>query len=213
MRTFRSAGQDTIQSRVSAPSKRFATVSVIENGSRLPNTEAAVRLRQRFSSQRSNVGYSMSLAKNPSRLLSKASTEKRGPLCRDTTDASGPAASRFFCQNCSFHVSINTATQTRRMSTSPTFAPSHKFLGRVLQTRCCTVHGPPPNRTRKRGCGGTSRSKWSTKTQQQKANAHGYMDTWNRKLLTNTSSLDHVTSMFIRLAVNVNCDHSWYTSS
>ena len=34
-----------------------------------------------------------------------------------------------------------------------------------------------------------------------------------REIPTNTSSRDHVTSMFTRVAVNVNCDHSWSTSS
>ena len=62
---FRNAGRDVIQSRVSAPFKQFTTNSVNENGSRLPNTDAAVCLRQRFISWRSNVGYSTSLARCP----------------------------------------------------------------------------------------------------------------------------------------------------
>ena len=48
MMTFRNAGRDAIQSRVSVLFKRFITNSVIKNGSRLPNTDAAVRWRQRF---------------------------------------------------------------------------------------------------------------------------------------------------------------------
>ena len=55
MMAFRNAGRDGIQSQVSAPFKRFITNSVIENGSRLPNTDAAVRWRQRFSSRRQRL--------------------------------------------------------------------------------------------------------------------------------------------------------------
>ena len=35
----------------------------------------------------------------------------------------------------------------------------------------------------------------------------------NIKLLTSTSFRDHATSMFTRLAISVNCDHNWFTSS
>ena len=45
---FRKAGRDAIQFRVSAPLKQFITNSVIKNGSRLPNTDVAVRWGQRF---------------------------------------------------------------------------------------------------------------------------------------------------------------------
>ena len=40
---FRNTGRDAIQSRVSEPVKQFTTNSVPENGSNLPNTDAAVR--------------------------------------------------------------------------------------------------------------------------------------------------------------------------
>ena len=56
MMAFRNAGRDAIQSLISALLKWFTANSVIENGSRLPNTDAAVRWRQRFISGRSNVG-------------------------------------------------------------------------------------------------------------------------------------------------------------
>ena len=59
----RNAGRDAIQFLASAPFRQFTTNSVIENGSRLPNTDAAVRWRQRFNSRRSNVGYSTSSAR------------------------------------------------------------------------------------------------------------------------------------------------------
>ena len=93
MMALRSAGRDAIQSRVSAPFKRFFTNYVIENGSRLPNTDAAFRWI--FSSWRSNVGYSTSLARYPlPKSLAKTSARTCGPPCSDTTDVSGPAACR-----------------------------------------------------------------------------------------------------------------------
>ena len=58
MMALRKAGREAIQSRVSAPFRRFTINSVSENGSRLPKTHEAVRWRQRFISRRSNVGYS-----------------------------------------------------------------------------------------------------------------------------------------------------------
>ena len=39
------------------------------------------------------------------------------------------------------------------------------------------------------------------------------MATRSRKLSTSTSSRDHATSMFTRLAISVNCDHNWLTNS
>ena len=54
---FRNAGRDAIQSRVSEAFKRFITNSVIEIGSGLPNIDAAVRWRQRFSSKNQIRGY------------------------------------------------------------------------------------------------------------------------------------------------------------
>ena len=65
MIALRKAGQKAIQSRISAPFKRFTTNSVSDNGSRLPKTHEAVRWRQRFNSRRSNVGYSTSFAWYP----------------------------------------------------------------------------------------------------------------------------------------------------
>ena len=65
MMALRNAGRDTIQSLVSAPFRRFTTNSVMENVSRLPNTAAAVRWRQRFNTRRPNVGYSTSFAQYP----------------------------------------------------------------------------------------------------------------------------------------------------
>ena len=120
MMVFRKVGQDAIQSRVSGAFKRYTTNSVIENGFRLPNTDAAVDWRQRFISRRSNVGYSENLARYPlPKYSAKASAKTRGPACRDTTDAFGPAASRFFSRIVASKVvsvlnRLNTATQTRR---------------------------------------------------------------------------------------------------
>ena len=117
---LRNAGRDVIQSLVSAPFRRFTTNSVVENGSRLPNTDAAVRWMQRFYSRRPNVGYSTSLARYPlPRELAKASSSTCGPPCRDITDVSGQAASTIFAQHVAFWVvlalnRLNTATQTRR---------------------------------------------------------------------------------------------------
>ena len=56
MMALRNAGRDAIQSQVSAPFKRFITNSVTENGPKLPNTDAALRWRQRFSNRRSKSG-------------------------------------------------------------------------------------------------------------------------------------------------------------
>ena len=39
-----------------------------------------------------------------------------------------------------------------------------RSLSRAPRTPCCTVHAPSPNRTDQKGCGGTSRSKYSTET-------------------------------------------------
>ena len=57
MMAFRNAGRDAIQSLVSAALRQITAKSVMENGSRLSNTYAAVRWRQRFNSRESNVGY------------------------------------------------------------------------------------------------------------------------------------------------------------
>ena len=65
MMALQNAGRHAIQSRVSAPFRRFITNSVMENGSRLPNSDAAVRWRQRFNNLTSNVGYSTSFARYP----------------------------------------------------------------------------------------------------------------------------------------------------
>ena len=65
MMALRKAGREAIQSRVSAPFRRFTTNSVSENGSRLPKTNEAVRWRQRFNNRKSNMGYSMSFALYP----------------------------------------------------------------------------------------------------------------------------------------------------
>ena len=65
MMSLRKAGREAIQSRVSAPFRRFTINSVSENGSRLPKTEEAVRWRQRFNSRRSKVGYSISFVWYP----------------------------------------------------------------------------------------------------------------------------------------------------
>ena len=93
MMAFHNAVQDAIQSRVSAPFKRFTTSYVIENGSRLPGTEGAVSWRQRFINRGSNVWNSPSLAPYPHpKLLEKASERTCGHPCRDKTDIFGPAA-------------------------------------------------------------------------------------------------------------------------
>ena len=116
---LRNAGRDAIQSRVSAPFRRFTTNSVMENGSRLPNTDAAVRWRQRFNSRKSNVGHSTSFAGYPlPRWLPKALARTCGPPCRDTTDVPRPAASTIFAMIVASRVvlalnRLNTATQTR----------------------------------------------------------------------------------------------------
>ena len=65
MMALRKAGREAIQSRVSAPFRRFTINSVSENGSRLPKTIEAVRWRKRFISRRSNVGYSISFVWYP----------------------------------------------------------------------------------------------------------------------------------------------------
>ena len=65
MMALRKAGPQAIQSRDSAPFRRFTRNSVSENGSRLPKTNEAVRWRQRFISRRSNVGYSISFVWYP----------------------------------------------------------------------------------------------------------------------------------------------------
>ena len=39
------------------------------------------------------------------------------------------------------------------------------------------------------------------------------MATRSKTIPTNTSSRDHATSMFTRLAISVNCDHNWLTYS
>ena len=117
---LRNAGRDAIQSRASAPFKRFITNSVIENGSRLPNTDAAVRWRQHSNKRRSNVGQSLSFARYPlPRYLAKASASTCGIPCRDTTDVTGPVASKIFAKIVASRVVValnrlNTATQTRR---------------------------------------------------------------------------------------------------
>ena len=54
-----------------------------------------------------------------SQIASKASVSTCGPLCRDTTDVSGPVASAIFAKNMACTVvlalnRLNTATQTRR---------------------------------------------------------------------------------------------------
>ena len=120
MMALRNAGREAIQSRVSAPFKRFTTNSVIENGSRLPKTDAAGRWRQSFNSRRSKVWNSMSFAWYPlPKKLAKASASTCGPPCNDTTDVSGPAASRILAKIVASNVVLalnrfNTATQTRR---------------------------------------------------------------------------------------------------
>ena len=65
MMALRKAGREAIQSRVSAPFRRFTLNSVSENGSRLPKTNEAVRWRQRFNRRRSNMGYSTSFVWYP----------------------------------------------------------------------------------------------------------------------------------------------------
>ena len=39
------------------------------------------------------------------------------------------------------------------------------------------------------------------------------MATRSKTVPTSTSSRGHATSMFTRLAISVNCDHNWFTSS
>ena len=161
---FSDAGGDAIQSRISAPFKRFTTNSVIEKGSRLPNTDAAVRRRQRFISRRSNVGYSTSLARYPlPKKLAKSSARTCGFPCRDSINASGPAASRKIPRIVASWVvlvltGLNTATQTRRNEHLSHATPSPKSLSRALEIRRSTVQAPSPNRTYEKGYEGTSRS-------------------------------------------------------
>ena len=97
MMAFRNAGRNATQSQVFTSFKRFTTNSVIENGSRLPNTDSALRWRQRFISWRSKTGYSTSLARYPlPKYNAKASNRTCGPPCRDPLDVIGPAASSIF---------------------------------------------------------------------------------------------------------------------
>ena len=120
MMALSNAGREAIQSRLSAPFKRFTTNSVSEHGSRLPKTDEAVRWRQRFNSRRSNVGYSMSFSWYPlPRQLAKASASTCGPQCNDTTAVSGPTASRILPKTVASNIVLalnrfSTATQTRR---------------------------------------------------------------------------------------------------
>ena len=117
---LRNAGRDAIHSLVSAPFRRFTTNSVMENGSRLPNTDAAVHWRQRFKTRRSKMVYSTSFERYPlPKNFPKTSASTCGPPCRDTKDVSGPAASTIFAKNVPSRVvlalnRLNTATQTRR---------------------------------------------------------------------------------------------------
>ena len=120
MTALRNAEQDAIQSRVSVPFNRFTTNSVIENGSRLPNTDTPVRWRQRFIRRRSNMRYPKSLERYPlPRYLAKISAGTCRPSCRDRSGASGTAVSRFFPRLVASSVvlelnRLNIATQTRR---------------------------------------------------------------------------------------------------
>ena len=120
MMALRSAGREAIQSRVSAPFNRFTTTSVRESGSRLPNTDEAVRWRQRFNSRRWNVEYSKSFDWYPlPRWLAKASASTCRPPCNDTSAVSGPTASRILPKTVASNVVLglnrfSTATQTRR---------------------------------------------------------------------------------------------------
>ena len=120
MMALRKAGREPIQSRVSAPFRRFTINSVIENGSRLPKTHEAVRWRQRFISRRSNVGYSTNFDWYPlPRYFTNASANTWGPPWIDTTATSGPAASRILPKTVASKVVLvlnrfRTAMQTRR---------------------------------------------------------------------------------------------------
>ena len=120
MMALRKAGREAIQSRVSAPFRRFTINSVSENWSRLPKTTKAVRWRQRFISCRSNVGYSTNFDWYPlPRYFTNASASTWGPPWINTTAASGPAASRIFHKIVASKVVLllkrfSTATQTRR---------------------------------------------------------------------------------------------------
>ena len=68
----------------------------------------------------------------------------------------------------------------------------------------------PKTRGRMRG---TFRPRWSTKTRHLWASEHVCVVITSRTIPTNTSSRDHATSMFTRLAISVNCDHNWLTNS
>ena len=114
----------------------------------LPNTDVGVRWRQHFVSRISNVVYSTSSARYPlCKKLAKILTKSCGHPCRNTTDVSGPAATKIFPRIVAFSVvlvlnRLNTATQTRRNVDLPTSAPSPKSLSRAPQFQCCTVHAP-----------------------------------------------------------------------
>ena len=157
MMAFRNAGWDAIQSRVSALFKRLTTNSIIENGSRLPNTDAAVHWRQRFISRRSNLGYSTSFARYPfPTKLAVAAARTCGPRCRNT---SGPTASEIFPRIVASSVvlvlnRLNTAIQTR-----PNVDLSHvriitqisvpRSLSAMLHCPCAFIH--PTTREKMRG--------------------------------------------------------------
>ena len=91
--------------------------------------------------------------------------------------------------------------------------PWPRSLHRVPRTRCCTSHDPLPKQKHEQECGGTFHSRWSTKTQHQKASEHVQVATKSKTIPTNTSSKDQATSMFSRLAIGVNCYHKWLTNS
>ena len=148
-----------MQFRVSAPFKRFTTISVIENGSRLPKTDAAFRWRQRFSSRRSIVGYSTSLTRYPlPKKLAKAPVRKCGPPCRHTIVASGPAPSRNVARVVASWVvlalnRLNTATQTRRnveLSHVRTITQISELLSAnsMLYCQCAFIQPNAPERLR-----------------------------------------------------------------
>ena len=62
---FFGAGQEAIQSQLSAPSSLFTMNSFIDYGSRVPKTFNSVRWRQRLKGRKSNNGYSISFSWYP----------------------------------------------------------------------------------------------------------------------------------------------------
>ena len=113
---FRNAGRDAIQSESLCPSNALSRIPSLRTGqapkhrcsSSLAATQKQPEIKRRILHELGTVPISQI-----------ASKRTCGPPCKDTTDASGPAASRIFAKIVASRVvlalnRLNTATQTRR---------------------------------------------------------------------------------------------------